>query len=193
MNMHVREIPGTQPTGGQALEGRRGLVLGVANEHSIAWGCARMAHARGARLVMSCLNEKAHPHVAPLAEVLDAPLHHCNVEEPGALAQLVEAAAAHMGGLISFGRGLQPGDVHFMPFLRRLGAGGRAAHAGRGHPGRLAKGTRLRPQRQGAHALVHRRAVRCAGRVRACSLPRLSFFTQSGTEFVLVARSGLGR
>ena len=99
MNMHVREIPGTQPTGWKALEGRRGLVLGVANEHSIAWGCARMAHARGARLVMSCLNEKARPHVAPLAEALDAPLHYCNVEEPGALAQLVEAAAAHMGGL----------------------------------------------------------------------------------------------
>jgi len=81
------------------LEGRRGLILGVANEHSIAWGCARVLAARGAQLVLSCLNDKAQGFVAPLAASIGAPLHNCNVEHPGDLEQLVAQAAAHLGGL----------------------------------------------------------------------------------------------
>ena len=45
------------------LEGKRALVVGVANEHSIAWGCARSFHALGAELVLTYLNDKARPHV----------------------------------------------------------------------------------------------------------------------------------
>jgi len=81
------------------LQGRRGLILGVANEHSIAWGCARRAHAAGARLVISCLNDKAATFVAPLAAQIDARLVVCDVEQPGALAHLVDEAAGHLGGL----------------------------------------------------------------------------------------------
>ncbi|NDY92967.1 enoyl-ACP reductase FabI [Ideonella livida] len=81
------------------LAGRRGLVLGVANDASIAWGCARQLHAQGARLALSCLNAKARAVVSPLAEALQASLHECNVEAPGAIAGLVEAAAAELGGL----------------------------------------------------------------------------------------------
>jgi enoyl-[acyl-carrier protein] reductase I len=81
------------------LAGRRGLVVGVANEHSIAWGCARVLAARGARLVLSCLNEKARAVVAPLAEQIGATLLCCNVEHPGEQEQLVAAAAAELGGL----------------------------------------------------------------------------------------------
>ena len=44
-----------------SLAGKKGLVLGVANEHSIAWGCAQALHAQGAELVLSCLNDKALP------------------------------------------------------------------------------------------------------------------------------------
>jgi enoyl-[acyl-carrier protein] reductase I len=99
MDMKVQPAAQAMPALGRLLEGRRGLVLGVANEHSIAWGCARVAHARGARLVLSCLNSKARPFVAPLAEAVHAPLHECNVEQPGALQQLVDAAVLHLGGL----------------------------------------------------------------------------------------------
>lgn len=81
------------------LQGRRGLILGVANEHSIAWGCAKVLAERGAQLVLSCLNEKASTFVAPLAERINAPLHTCRVEEPGDLEQLVAQAVEHLGGL----------------------------------------------------------------------------------------------
>ena len=49
------------PPSSRPLEGLRGLVLGVANEHSIAWGCARVLAERGARLALTCLNEKSVP------------------------------------------------------------------------------------------------------------------------------------
>lgn len=81
------------------LAGRRGLIVGVANDHSIAWGCARVLASRGAQLVLSCLNDKAHAVVAPLAEAIDAPLYACNVEHEGELERLVAQAARHLGGI----------------------------------------------------------------------------------------------
>ncbi|MDT9001074.1 enoyl-ACP reductase FabI [Paucibacter sp. APW11] len=81
------------------LAGLRGLIVGVANEHSIAWGCARQMQAQGARLVLSCLNEKARPHVAPLAEAIDAPLLSCDVSQPGQMEAMVRHALEHLGGL----------------------------------------------------------------------------------------------
>ena len=81
------------------LAGKKGLIVGLANEHSIAWGCAKQAHADGAELVLSCLNEKARQHTAPLAESLGAPLLMCNVETPGALQALVDQAVAQLGSL----------------------------------------------------------------------------------------------
>jgi enoyl-[acyl-carrier protein] reductase I len=81
------------------LEAKKGLIVGLANEHSIAWGCAREAHVDGAQLVLSCLNEKAYQHVAPLAKSINAPLLTCNVETPGDLQTLVDSAVAHLGQL----------------------------------------------------------------------------------------------
>lgn len=81
------------------LAGRRGLVIGLANEHSIAWGCARALHRDGAQLVLSCLNAKAEAVVAPLATSLGAPLHCCDVTQDGACADLVARAVQHLGGL----------------------------------------------------------------------------------------------
>jgi enoyl-[acyl-carrier protein] reductase I len=49
------------------LEGRRGLIVGIANDRSIAWGCARAFRALGADLAITYLNDKAKPHVEPLA------------------------------------------------------------------------------------------------------------------------------
>jgi len=57
-----------------ALKGCRALVVGVANEHSIAWGCAKAFRELGADLAITYLNEKARPYVEPLARELAAPL-----------------------------------------------------------------------------------------------------------------------
>ena len=57
---------------GKILEGKKGVVVGVANSQSIAWGCARAFHAAGASLAMTYLNEKAEAHVRPLAESVQA-------------------------------------------------------------------------------------------------------------------------
>jgi enoyl-[acyl-carrier protein] reductase I len=82
-----------------SLAGKKGLILGLANDHSIAYGCARDAVLHGADLVTSCLNEKAFRFVEPLAVSLGVPLHACDVEQPGELEALVERAAQHLGGL----------------------------------------------------------------------------------------------
>ena len=82
-----------------SLEGRRGLILGVANEHSIASGCAGVAARLGARLVLACANTAALPYAAPAALAAGAPLLTCDVEQPGEIAELVRQAAAHLGGL----------------------------------------------------------------------------------------------
>ncbi|ASC66037.1 enoyl-[acyl-carrier-protein] reductase FabI [Achromobacter denitrificans] len=56
------------------LAGKRGLVTGIANTDSIAWGCAKAFRALGAELAVTYLNEKALPHVEPLARQVDASL-----------------------------------------------------------------------------------------------------------------------
>lgn len=56
------------------LEGRKGLVTGIANDQSIAWGCAQAFRRLGADLAITYLNEKARPHVEPLAGQLSAPI-----------------------------------------------------------------------------------------------------------------------
>jgi len=57
-----------------SLKGKKGLIVGIANEHSIAWGCARAFHDAGAELAITYLNEKAEPYVRPLAEEVKAPI-----------------------------------------------------------------------------------------------------------------------
>ncbi len=56
------------------LHGKKGLVLGIANDQSLAYGCARAFRQEGAELAITYLNEKAEPHVRPLAEDLQATL-----------------------------------------------------------------------------------------------------------------------
>lgn len=58
----------------QSLSGKKGLIIGIANEHSIAWGCARAMSEAGAELAITYLNEKAEPYVRPLAEDVNAPI-----------------------------------------------------------------------------------------------------------------------
>jgi len=56
------------------LQGKKALIVGIANEHSIAYGCARAFRELGADLALTYLNEKALPYVQPLAEELGAEL-----------------------------------------------------------------------------------------------------------------------
>lgn len=64
------QTPVPQP----ALKGAKALVVGIANEHSIAYGCAKAFRELGAHLAITYLNEKAKPYVEPLAKELQAPL-----------------------------------------------------------------------------------------------------------------------
>ena len=57
-----------------ALKGRKGLVVGIANDQSIAWGCAKAFRALGADLAITYLNDRAKKHVEPLAKELESPI-----------------------------------------------------------------------------------------------------------------------
>lgn len=82
------------------LAGKRGLVVGIANEHSIAAGCAEAFAQCGARLAATYLNAKAEQYVVPVAECLGvewtAP---CDVRVPGELEALFEKVRTKWGGL----------------------------------------------------------------------------------------------
>lgn len=84
------------------LAGKRGLVVGIANDQSIAHGCARALQAAGAELAISYVSDKAQPHVRPLAEALQAPLIlPCDVRVPGQL-EAVFAAIERQWGRLDF-------------------------------------------------------------------------------------------
>jgi enoyl-[acyl-carrier protein] reductase I len=69
-----------------SLAGKKGLIVGIANEHSIAFGCAEVLRAAGAELAVTYLNAKAEPYVRPLAERLQCRIvAPCDVREPGQL------------------------------------------------------------------------------------------------------------
>jgi enoyl-[acyl-carrier protein] reductase I len=69
-----------------SLQGKRGLIVGIANESSIAYGCARMLRGAGAEVAITYLNAKAEPFVRPLAAQLESSIVvPCDVREPGQL------------------------------------------------------------------------------------------------------------
>jgi enoyl-[acyl-carrier protein] reductase I len=70
-NGKIRLIPAVKA---KLLEGKKGLVVGIANERSIAWGCAAAFRAFGADLAVTYLNDKAKKHVDPLARALESPI-----------------------------------------------------------------------------------------------------------------------
>lgn len=83
-----------------SLQGKRGLVVGIANENSIAWGCAKALREAGAELAITWFNDKARPHVEPLAQSLNAAIAlPLDVEQPGQMEALFDAIAAQWGGL----------------------------------------------------------------------------------------------
>ncbi len=82
------------------LAGKKALVVGIANASSIAYGCARAFRELGADIAVTYLNDKAKPHVEPLAREVDAPIFlPLDVSEPGALDKVFEEIAAQWGRL----------------------------------------------------------------------------------------------
>lgn len=83
---------------GEMLAGKRGLVIGVANADSIAFGCAAKLRAFGAEVALTYLNDKAKKHVAPLAEQIDASLLlPLDVTQPGQMQAVFDRIRAEWG------------------------------------------------------------------------------------------------
>lgn len=89
------------PIGAAKLhDGRRGLIVGIANEQSIAWGCAKAFRSLGAELALTYLNEKAKPHVEPLAaEVAAEIVMPLDVRVAGQMEAVFEKIAKTWGRL----------------------------------------------------------------------------------------------
>ncbi len=82
------------------LQGKKGLVVGIANEQSIAYGCAAAFQRAGADLAITYLNAKAEPYVRPLAERLHSPIIvPCDVREPGQLEAVFDRIRQDWGRL----------------------------------------------------------------------------------------------
>ena len=82
------------------LKGKRALIAGIANEYSIAYGCASAFHELGADLAITYLNEKSKPYVEPLAKKLAAEIFlPLDVSRPGDLEALFQQVARRWGRL----------------------------------------------------------------------------------------------
>jgi enoyl-[acyl-carrier protein] reductase I len=82
------------------LEGKKGLVVGIANENSIAWGCAKAFRAFGAEVAVTYLNDKAKKYVEPLARALESPIMmQLDVNAPGQMEAVFERIAKVWGKL----------------------------------------------------------------------------------------------
>jgi enoyl-[acyl-carrier protein] reductase I len=82
------------------LEGKKGLIVGIANSNSIGWGCAKAFRALGAELAVTYLNDKAKKHVEPLARKLEAPmLMPLDVNVPGQTEAAFDRIAREWGEL----------------------------------------------------------------------------------------------
>ena len=82
------------------LAGAKALVCGIANEHSIAYGCAKAFQELGAELAITYLNDKARPHVEPIAQALGAPIFMpLDVAKPGELEAVFERIEQTWGRL----------------------------------------------------------------------------------------------
>ena len=92
----------SEPVHGEILDlsGRKGLVLGIANQHSLAWSAAKHFRNAGAELAVTYLNDMAKPHVEPLAKQVAAPIFvPCNVSAPDQLDAVFEAIQKRWGRL----------------------------------------------------------------------------------------------
>src|SRR5579872_7049925 len=76
------------------LDGKKGLIVGIANENSIAWGCAKAFRALGCQLAVTYLNDKAKKFVEPLAQQLESPIFMpLDVNVPGQMEAVFDRIA----------------------------------------------------------------------------------------------------
>ncbi len=82
------------------LSGKKGLVVGIANDHSIAAGCARAFREAGAELAITYLNAKAEPYVAPVAQSVGAEIFlPLDVEAEGQMESVFDTVERQWGKL----------------------------------------------------------------------------------------------
>lgn len=82
------------------LKGKKGLIVGIANEQSIAYGCAKIFRQAGAELAITFLNQKAGTYVLPLARQLNAPIIlPCDVQRQDQVDLLFQAISEKWGKL----------------------------------------------------------------------------------------------
>ena len=83
-----------------SLDGMNALIVGIANDQSIAYGCARALRAQGADLAITYLNDKAEPHVRPIADALGSDIVlPLDVTRPGQLETVFETVTERWGRL----------------------------------------------------------------------------------------------
>jgi len=112
------------PVRAKLLEDKKGLIVGIANENSIAWGCAKAFRAFGAEVAVTYLNDKAKKHVEPLARQLDSPIvMPLDVNVPGQMEAVFKAIAEEWGKLDFL--------VHSIAFSPRDTLQGRVVDVGR--------------------------------------------------------------
>ena len=82
------------------VAGKRGLIMGVANDHSIAWGIARRLAAEGAELAFTFQGEHFGRRVRPLAASLGSTMiYPCDVEDEASMQAVFDGVAAAWGSL----------------------------------------------------------------------------------------------
>lgn len=92
--IEISEIFGARGVLVFSLTGKKALVIGIANEDSIAFGCAEAFRAQGAELAITFQNEKAEPFVRSIAEKLEAEIVlPLDVRDEGQFRQLFESIA----------------------------------------------------------------------------------------------------
>lgn len=85
---------------GPLMEGKRGLILGLANNRSIAWGIAKACHDHGAELGFTYQGDALKKRVEPLAESLGGQVFgHCDVTEPASMDAVFKAVEDKWGSL----------------------------------------------------------------------------------------------
>lgn len=112
------------------LDGKKALVLGVANDHSITWGIAQALHAQGAEVGFNYFGETLERRVRPLAESLNARLiEPCDVSSDEQIAALMERAREVYGtiDILVHGAAFAPRDELSGSFLKTSREGFRVA------------------------------------------------------------------
>jgi enoyl-[acyl-carrier protein] reductase I len=101
------------------MKGKKGIILGIANKKSIAYGIAKACQAQGAEMAITFLNERFERKLTPIAEDLEcgARFYPCDVSKPEEITALRESIEKDMGQIDFI--------VHSIAFAPKSGLGGR--------------------------------------------------------------------